>query len=34
MDSRKMILMNLFEGSNEETNIEITLMDTGRGEEW
>ena len=33
MESRKMVLKNLFEGSNRETDIKNSLMDKGRGEE-
>ena len=33
MESRKIILKNLFTGYNGETDIENRLMDTGRGEE-
>ena len=30
MESRKMVLMNLFVGCNGDTDIENRLMDTGR----
>ena len=33
MESRKMVLKNLFTGSNGETDMENRLMDMGRGEE-
>ena len=33
MRSRKMVLKNLFAGSNGETDIENRLMDMGRGKE-
>ena len=33
MESRKMVLKNLFTGSNGETDIEKRLMDMRRGEE-
>ena len=33
MKSRKMVLKNLFTGSNGETDIENRLMDMGREEE-
>jgi len=33
MESRKMVLKNLFTGSNGETDIENRLMDMRRGEE-
>ena len=33
MESRKIILKNLFTGHNGETDIENRLMDMGRGEE-
>ena len=33
MESRKMVLKNLFTGSNGETDIEKRLMDMGEGEE-
>ena len=33
MESRKMVLMNLLQGSNGETDIENRLMDTRGGEE-
>ena len=33
MESRKMVLKNLLQGSNGETDIGKRLMDMGRGEE-
>ena len=33
MESRKMVLKNLLQGNNGETDIENRLMDMGRGEE-
>ena len=33
MESRKMVLKNLFTGNNGETDIENRPMDMGRGEE-
>ena len=33
MNSRKMVLKNLFTGHNGETDIENRLRDIGRGEE-
>ena len=33
MESREMVLKNLFKGSNGETDIENRLTDMGRGEE-
>ena len=33
MESRKMVLKNLFAGINGETDIENRLMDTERGKE-
>ena len=33
MESRKMVLMNLFTSSNREIDIENRFMDTGRWEE-
>ena len=33
MESRKMVLKNLLQGSNGETDIENRLMDMGTGEE-
>ena len=33
MESRKMILKNLFTGNNGETDIENRFQDMGRGEE-
>ena len=33
MESRKMVLKNLFRGQHGETDIENRLMDMGRGEE-
>ena len=33
MDSRKMVLMNLFAGSNEDADVENRLVDTVEGKE-
>ena len=33
MESRKLVLKNLFKGNSGETYIENRLMDMGRGEE-